>query len=179
MQLEVKTILNAIQHFAGFVYQDIRLRALGRPALRTRDHRGAARRRWPANAPGAASPRRVMTGCRAPAWLFVPLWGIVTWFLYAPRRVECPEHGVVVEHIPWSDGKRPVTTSHDGLSGPLGAAAVVARDGPGLPDQLGMRVSLGGVVCAVGPGASAAGRRSSPSAWTRFTGAKASGRTIS
>ena len=23
--------------------------------------------------------------------------------------MECREHGVVVEHIPWSDGKRPVT----------------------------------------------------------------------
>ena len=43
------------------------------------------------------------------SWLFVPLWGIVTWFLYAARRVNCPEHGVVVEHVPWSDGKRPVT----------------------------------------------------------------------
>ena len=27
MQLEVKTILNRIQHFVGFVYQDIRLRS--------------------------------------------------------------------------------------------------------------------------------------------------------
>ena len=26
MQLEVKTILNRIQHFSGFVYQDVRLR---------------------------------------------------------------------------------------------------------------------------------------------------------
>ncbi len=43
------------------------------------------------------------------AWHFVPLWGIVTWFLYAARRVNCPEHGVVVEHVPWSAGKRPVT----------------------------------------------------------------------
>lgn len=42
-------------------------------------------------------------------WLFVPLWGIRTYFIYAPRRVECPEHGVVVEHLPWSQGKRPVT----------------------------------------------------------------------
>jgi len=25
------------------------------------------------------------------------------------RRVKCPEHGVVVEQVPWSDGKRPVT----------------------------------------------------------------------
>src|SRR3974377_165206 len=57
--------------------------------------------------------------CRRPApgydrlperrWLFVPLWGIPTYFHYAPRRVECVEHGVVVEHIPWSEGKRPVT----------------------------------------------------------------------
>jgi transposase len=39
----------------------------------------------------------------------VPLWGIATYFSYAPRRVECAEHGIVVEHIPWSDGKRPVT----------------------------------------------------------------------
>ena len=48
-------------------------------------------------------------------WLFVPLWGIPTHFLYAPRRVQCPEHGVVVEHIPWSDGKRPVTCAMMGF----------------------------------------------------------------
>lgn len=48
-------------------------------------------------------------------WLFVPLWGIPTYFLYAPRRVECAEHGVVVEHIPWSEGKRPVTRAMMGF----------------------------------------------------------------
>lgn len=48
-------------------------------------------------------------------WLFVPLWGIPTYFLYAPRRVECVEHGVVVEHIPWSEGKRPVTCAMMGF----------------------------------------------------------------
>lgn len=42
-------------------------------------------------------------------WLHVPLWGIVTCFHYAPRRVRCREHGVVVEQIPWSEGKRPIT----------------------------------------------------------------------
>src|SRR3989454_11241323 len=35
--------------------------------------------------------------------------------IYAPRRVECAEHGVVVEHIPWSDGKRPVTCAMMGF----------------------------------------------------------------
>src|SRR2546425_1767557 len=66
--------------------------------------------------------------CRRPApgydrlpqrrWLFVPLWGIPTHFCYAPRRVECAEHGVVVEHIPWSDGKRPVTRAMMGFLAP-------------------------------------------------------------
>ena len=63
--------------------------------------------------------------CRRPApgydhlterrWLFVPLWGIRTWFRYAPRRVNCPEHGIAVEHLPWSDGKRPLTITMMGF----------------------------------------------------------------
>ena len=75
------------------------------------------------------APHRGIRGrcpvCRCPApgydrlperrWLFVPLWGIPTWFVYAPRRVECPAHGVVVEHLPWSDGKRPVTCAMMGF----------------------------------------------------------------
>lgn len=42
-------------------------------------------------------------------WQFVPLWGLPTYFRYAPQRVQCPEHQVVVEEIPWSEGKSPVT----------------------------------------------------------------------
>jgi len=113
MQLEVKTILNRIQHFAGFVYQEVRLRTpRGKLCIEVRiePHRGL---------------RGKCSECRRPApgydrlperwWLFVPLWGIVTWFLYAPRRVQCSEHGVVVEHIPWSEGKRPITTAMMGF----------------------------------------------------------------
>jgi hypothetical protein len=48
-------------------------------------------------------------------WSFVPLWGIPTYFCYAPRRVECGQHGVVVEHIPWSDGKRAMTCAMMGF----------------------------------------------------------------
>jgi len=107
MQLEVKTVLNRIQHFVGLVYQEVRLRTQrGKLPIEVK-----------------MEPHQSMRGrcseCRRPApgydrlperpWLFVPMWGIVTWFLYAPRRVECREHGVVVEHIPWSEGQRPVT----------------------------------------------------------------------
>jgi transposase len=113
MQLEIKTVLNRIQHFVGFVYQDVRLLGpKGRPHIEI-----------------TLEPHQSMDAkcseCRRPApgydrlaqrwWLFVPLWGIRTEFRYAPRRVECPQHGVVVEHIPWSEGKRPVTRAMMGF----------------------------------------------------------------
>src|SRR6266567_7150626 len=113
MQLEIKTILNRIQHFSGFVYQEVRLRCRWRRLrieIRIEPHQ---------------SIRGKCSQCRRPApgydrlperaWLFVPLWGIKTYFLYASRRVECPEHGVVVEYIPWSEGKRPITTAMMGF----------------------------------------------------------------
>jgi transposase len=36
---------------------------------------------------------------------FVPLWNIAVYFLYKMRRVTCPEHGIIVESVPWGDGK--------------------------------------------------------------------------
>jgi len=109
MQLQVKTLLNAIQRFPGFVFKDIRLQC----------HRdGQPRPIEIALEPHGSIPAKC-SRCLQPApgydhlpqrrFLFVPLWGIVTWFLYAARRVNCPEHGVVVEPVPWSDGKRPLT----------------------------------------------------------------------
>ena len=104
-----------MQHFAGFVYQDVRLRRHrdGRPAgieITVAAHGGSRAKcsQCRQAAPGydRLEPR---------SWLFVPLWGLPTWFRYPPRRVECPEHGVVVEYLPWSQGKRPVTTAMMGF----------------------------------------------------------------
>jgi len=84
MQLEVKTILNRMQRFAGFVYQDIRLRC-----------RRVGRLRIEVSIKAHCQVRAQCSQCRQPAstydhlpertWLFVPLWGIKTLFLYAPR----------------------------------------------------------------------------------------------
>jgi transposase len=99
--------LNRIQRFPGFVYDSIELctrRQQARVEITIKHHRAqrgqcsVCRRK----APGYdCLPER--------SWLFVPLWGLPTYFLYAPRRVQCPEHGVIVEHVPWSEGKRPIT----------------------------------------------------------------------
>src|SRR4030095_14683697 len=99
MQLEVKTILNRIQRFAGFVYQDIRFRCRLPGRLRIEV--------------AIESHRNVRAKCgqclqTAPTydhlpqrrWLYVPLWGIKTLLVYAPRRVQCPAAGVVVGELP-------------------------------------------------------------------------------
>ena len=106
IQLHLKTILNRIQHFAGFVYHEIRLREHG-SSLRIDIHLEA----HAARDAKCALCRKAAPGYdRLPkrSWRFVPLWGIPTALWYAPRRVHCPEHGITVEHIPWSAGKRPV-----------------------------------------------------------------------
>ncbi len=112
-QLEVKTLLNRIQHFIGFVYHSIRLRGAGgtlRVEVKIHAHRGI---RGKCAVCQQACPGYDQLAERR--WLFVPLWGITAHFFYQPRRVECPEHGVGVEYIPWSQGKRPVTTAMMGF----------------------------------------------------------------
>src|SRR5438874_8441637 len=109
MQLQVKTLLNAIQHFSGFVFQDIRLHRHrdGRPShveIEVEPHGGI-----PPKCSRCLQPAPGYDRLPQRPWLFVPLWGIRTLFVYATRRVQCATHGVVIEHVPWSDGKRPVT----------------------------------------------------------------------
>lgn len=109
MQLQVKTVLNAIQHFPGFVFQDIRLHRHrdGRPShveISLTPHEGVA-----AKCSRCLQPAPGYDQLEQRRWLFPPLWGLQAFFVYAARRVECATHGVVVEHVPWSDGKRPVT----------------------------------------------------------------------
>lgn len=43
---------------------------------------------------------------------FVPLWGMPTFFRYTMRRVNCPDCGVRIEHVPWANGKSPITNTY-------------------------------------------------------------------
>ena len=103
-----------MQRFVGFVYREVRMQCReGKPHLieiTVEPHGGLPRRcsrcRQPTPGYDRLPERR---------WLFVPLWGIPTWFCYAPRRVQCATHGVVIEYIPWSEGKRPVTCTMMGF----------------------------------------------------------------
>ena len=43
---------------------------------------------------------------------FVPLWGIAVFLLYVMRRVDCSKCGVVVESVPWANGKHQLTRTY-------------------------------------------------------------------
>lgn len=114
-QVTVKTLLNLTQPFRGFVYRCVRLvgpEGASQPKVEVRVE---------PHAQGCPRCSRCLLPCSGydtlpeRCWKHVPLWGIPVDYIYDPRRVECPVHGVVVEHIPWTEGKRPFTKAMMGF----------------------------------------------------------------
>lgn len=107
--MQLKTILNRVQKHASFVYEDTCLvdGAPPRLEIQIRPRHGS---------------RPVCSGCGrrgrgydtlpARQFQFIPLWGILVFFVYAMRRVACDSCGVKVEQVPWAEGKSPITTSY-------------------------------------------------------------------
>ena len=109
MQLTVKTILNSLEKHSHFVYRDIRLAGSSlEPKIEIQiGHRKGSR--------GLCICGKFCSGYDTQAireYNHVPLWNIPVIFKYAPRRVDCKGCGVIVEVLPWSDGKSPMTKSY-------------------------------------------------------------------
>lgn len=107
--MQIKTILNRIEKQPGFVYENCQWREGKRLSLDV-------------TLRPTAGSRPICSGCgrKAPGYdtlrqrsfEFVPFWGILVFFLYAPRRVNCPRCGVKVEKLPWARGKNRMTTTY-------------------------------------------------------------------
>jgi transposase len=108
--MQVKTILNRVQRHRCFVYGAVRLlEELGEILIE-------------AEIRARANSRPTCSGCQLPGpgydtlaprrFEFVPLWGIKVFFVYAMRRVECERCGVVVETVPWVEGKNHLTRTY-------------------------------------------------------------------
>ena len=108
--MHIQTILNRVQKLKGFVYGQARLvdskhgPALEIP-LRPRQGSRAVCSGCGRKAPGydTLAPRR---------FEFIPFWGLLVYFVYAMRRVQCPRCGVKVERVPWAEGKSPICTQY-------------------------------------------------------------------
>lgn len=102
--MNVKTLLNRVQPLKHFVYGKVQFTELNRIEVEIRPHR-----QRPAACSVCEKPAPAYDHTGERQWLFVPLWGFPVWLRYQPRRVSCPEHGIVVESMPWSEGKRPIS----------------------------------------------------------------------
>ncbi len=107
--MELLTILNRCHHFRGFVYHRARFRP---------DHKSIEVSVRPRKGSTAICSR-----CHQPAsgydqlperrFEFIPLWGFLVFLLDAMRRVDCRRCGaVVVEAVPWGDGKHTLTKAY-------------------------------------------------------------------
>ncbi|MFM7101943.1 MAG: ISL3 family transposase [Verrucomicrobiota bacterium] len=102
----VKTLLNHTQPIPGFVYEDIAFESEGNGVLPVTIR---AREKTRPRCSQCLKPCPGYDDLEGRKWQGVSPWQIRCWCYYQPRRVQCPEHGVVVEHMPWSVGKRPWT----------------------------------------------------------------------
>jgi transposase len=107
--LQLITILNRCHRFPGFVYQQARFSS---------DHKSIEIVVRPRKASVAVCSR-----CHQPApgydqlperrFEFIPFWGFLVFLLYSMRRVDCRRcEAVVVEEVPWGDGKRTLTRAY-------------------------------------------------------------------
>jgi transposase len=107
--LQLITILNRCHRFPGFVYQQ---------ACFSTDHKSIEIDVRPRK-----GSKAICSGCHQPApgydqlperrFEFIPFWGFLVFLLYSMRRVDCRRcEAVVVEEVPWGDGKRSLTRAY-------------------------------------------------------------------
>ena len=107
----LKTLLNRVQHFKGFVYESVRLVDNGEDKWQIEAEIRPRKRSKPSCSGCGKRCSTYDTAQETRRFEFVPLWLIPLWFVYRMRRVNCPDCGIRVERVPWSDGKSPMTTT--------------------------------------------------------------------
>lgn len=109
MQVKVKTLMNKTQPIPGFLYASVALKERGKTMELLVEVE--AHRQRPARCSVCEKPAPTYDHLPRRAWVHVPIWGIQSRWFYGPRRVNCTEHGVRVEAMPWNEGKRPWTVA--------------------------------------------------------------------
>ncbi len=104
--MQLKTILNHIQKYPGFVYETIRFVGENiEVEVRARKNSKALCSVCIRPAPGYDTLARRR-------FEFVPLWNLKVFLIYARRRLQCRRCGVKVEHLPWAVGKHRLTQAY-------------------------------------------------------------------
>lgn len=108
--MRIQTILNRVEKFKSFVYGEARLEEQeGGPALIVEIQ---PRKNGKPYCSGCGRRGCAYDRLEERRFEFVPLWGIVVFLAYRMRRVDCKRCGVLVEMVPWCEGKNQLTTTY-------------------------------------------------------------------
>lgn len=110
--MKIITILNRIEKQPGFSYEECRWGESGANAPLTLEITIRPNSRNQPICSGCGQRGPGYDSLQQRRFEYVPLWGILVFFLYARRRVDCPHCGVKVERIPWAEGKNHLTTTY-------------------------------------------------------------------
>jgi len=106
----IKTLLNKVERFKSFIYGDCRLATIGGFDSLIIDIK--PRRNSKPECPECGKRCKTYDTQRFRLFEYVPIWAFKVFFRYAPRRVACPAHGVLVESMPWGYGKEQMSISY-------------------------------------------------------------------
>lgn len=108
--MRLKTILNRIHRHGSFVYEKVRFLEEGGELALEAEIRPRINGRPKCSGCGELRPGYDTLKPRR--FEFIPIWGMAVYFVYAMRRIDCPDCGIVVESVPWGSGKRQATTTY-------------------------------------------------------------------
>ena len=107
--MQLITILNRCHRFPGFVYH----RARFSPDHKSIEISVRPRKRWAAICSRCHRPAPGFDQLPERRFEFNPFWGFLVFLLYTMRRVDCRRcDTVIVEEVPWGDGKRTLTKTY-------------------------------------------------------------------
>jgi transposase len=109
--MQLKTILNRIHKQPRFVYADAKF-VTGRDGVVSIHVELRPRKGCKPICSRCMKARPAYDRLEVRHFEFVPLWAILVFFVYAPRRADCPRCGVTVELMPWANGKSSITTTY-------------------------------------------------------------------
>jgi len=104
--MQLKTILNFVEKYKSFVYAEACWSNCDQHEI---EFVIQPRRNSRPICSGCGKHRPGYHRLTARRFEFVPLWAIPVYFVYALRRVDCPQCGIVVEQVPWASGKNQQT----------------------------------------------------------------------
>lgn len=108
--MRLQTILNRVEKFKSFVYDDVRLEEQSGGLVLV--VKMLPRKNSLPYCSGCQKRGRPYDRLEERRFAFVPLWGILVFLAYRMRRVDCKQCGVTVEMVPWCDGKNQLTTTY-------------------------------------------------------------------